>query len=182
MQSSRVLFFVVRQIAELITVVKIQTVQTAFLSYAMFPCCKTVLTELISLLLIRLQVNLITVFLDTFLNAVVGVILTEPIKTDSFLPTFRHDRPILQAFAELVLVSHLVKHILKLFHSSALADSIINSRACSVVSVRHTRFSQLIVIRVRPTSHGVRIIVQLILLTEFVCDMPELEPRLFFIG
>ena len=43
MQSSRVLFFVVRQIAELITVVKIQTVQTAFLSYAMLPCCKTVL-------------------------------------------------------------------------------------------------------------------------------------------
>ena len=41
-----ILFFVVRQITELITVVKIQTVQTAFLSYAMLPCCKTVSSPL----------------------------------------------------------------------------------------------------------------------------------------
>ena len=54
MHPISILSFVVRQIAELITVVKIQTVQTAFLSYAMLSCCKTVLTGLIGLLLVRL--------------------------------------------------------------------------------------------------------------------------------
>lgn len=98
---------VLRQIAEPVTVVKVQPIQTADFSNSVAPCSEPVLLRSVGFRLKRLEVDVITVFNEPLRNALFGVFITEPVQSDGAFIALAFDCPILPFGIRAEGVAHL---------------------------------------------------------------------------
>ena len=172
---------VFRKVAEPITVVEIQAIQTADLLDFVFSCGQAVLPGDIGLWLERLEHDIITIGNKPFKDFLFGVFLAEPVSPYRFFTAFRCDRRILTIGTEIRVIPHYAQFILKLPQVTAHSDSFVNRFLCVVVSGRHTRLVLLCKIGGRSVQLRLFYYGQFMLQANLISDMSEIVPRLFFV-
>ena len=106
MKPCGILFFVLRQITQLIAVMQIQPIQSADFFDFVFSCGQSVLSDSYRFLCKRNDENLL-IFRQPTLDCFLGIILSKGFKSYRLLVSFRNNRPILSAVAERMLIAHL---------------------------------------------------------------------------
>ena len=107
-----ILFFVFRQITQLIAVMQIQPIQSADLFDFVFSCGQAVLSDSYRFFCKGNDKQLL-IFHKPTLDCVLGIIFSEWFQSYRLLISFRNNRPILSAIAETMLISHLREDIIK---------------------------------------------------------------------
>lgn len=133
-------YLVLRQIAEPVTVVKVQPIQTADFSNSVAPCSEPVLLRSVGFRLKRLEVDVITVFNEPLCNALFGVFLTEPVQSDRAFISLAPNCPILPLGIGAEGVAHLGQMIFKLPKVVAHCNGFIQCSTGEVVACRHPGF------------------------------------------
>ena len=172
---------VLRQIAEPVTVVKVQPIQTADFSNSVAPCCEPVLLRSVGFRLKRLKADVVTVFNEPLHNALFGVFLTEPVQSDGAFIALAFNRPILSLGIGAEGVAHFRKMVFKLSEVVAHCNGFIQGGTGEVVACRHTGFVLLRqdagrLIGFRVLYHG-----QSVLQADLIGNMTEVPPRFLFV-
>ena len=180
MKPCVILFLILGQITESVTVIQIQPIKSAFLFQLLPSGLHTVLSWFISRPLERLNLcPSVTIFFDTLYNPVIGIICSEIFQSYRLIVSLWNDRPVFSAWTQVIGISHFLESKLKFFQGLAVVDSIINGFFCKRVACRHTcLFFHRQIIRLL-TAVRIRVIVKSVLLTNPVCNFSEFEPRFF---
>ena len=172
---------VLRQIAEPVTVVEIQPIQTADFSNSVAPCSEPVLLRSVGFRLKRLEVDVVTVFNEPLCNALFGVFLTKPVQSDRAFIALTSNCPILPLGIGTKGVAHLGQMIFKLPKVVAHCNGFIQGGTGEVVACRHTGFILLgqdtgRLIGFRVLYHG-----QSVFQADLIGNMTEVPPRFLFV-
>ena len=179
MKSCRILLFILGQITKSVTIVKIQSVQTAFLAKLISSRWQSVLSRSKGFPLKRLYLNPL-IFDEPSLDSFIGVFLSEIFQAYRFVVAFEDYRPILSAFAHLQLAPHFFESVFHRRKIGRVGDCFVDCFSRHCVAGRHTGFLFFVVIGRLFAAVRFWIIIQSVLLTDTVGNEPELEPRFFF--
>ena len=171
-----VLLFLLWQDAELVAVMEVQSVETAYSADSIMPGNENILAWLSRFLLKRSHQHTTTVLRNTLHDPVPAVLLTQTVEADGLCLSLGNDCPILVAAVEIKGVAHLFQSGFKLELVGAALNSLVESSTKHIVSGRHTGtifHGQIGRVRV---SFWILDYMKPILLADSICDFAESEP------
>ena len=131
---------VLRQIAEPVAVVEIQSMQTSDFTDFVTPCSESVLFRSVGFRLERLKINVVTVFNESLGYSFLGVFLTESVQSEGAFIVLSLNCPILPFGIGAEGVSHFREVVFKLPKIVTHCNGFIQSGTSEIIACGHTGF------------------------------------------